>query len=746
MRRLVLFIALIILLTSIVHGFDCQGGAACDCFTDTIGGTCKPGYACSSRIDTAGAGCPYFGVLQKTQKCLRALDSTTRQRVYNAVNSGFPLLDCGAGVGCDTPNDDEGPPTYICVSNYKPSCGYPGGDCQCDPAVGGDISCNNCPSPYPASGGSIGCGTCGNGTSTCTSGTHRCDSYGHWFNPSLPSCSPLTLGDCCGSYTTTLCSSTQCDGRDWTALHSCTDAPGCGICKIGHKHCNSGCVLGSCVSDTSPQTEVCDGLDNDCDCSIDEGLTAPLCEKQKGVCFNSHKRCGGTQGWLACTAQDYGSNYESTETRCDGLDNDCDGYVDSVGASTNKCEDNNWSAWSVPNGWVFNPTKHANVRGECTDDCKVCKDNNVSSAIISSAGSQTDANNVFAPALTQFRADVSANSPNNCVIGFRYRSFYKAPGGSWDENNLIIASSSKLQYLEHVFSSPLKNDFVLFGQKCMPLGSQYKVSSQVRDQKSGRNVSGSAYTVNDWVSSNVLTVVNTPPTIPDVKMEKVGLGAFECTVANSRDPDVDCGFQELTYYARIFKVVEGVAPEKGDFKFALGGIYSLPFYEDANYCCEGIAGDGDANSPVVNSCDVKKPVVHTCGDYGLSVSIGSVAVGDNNTLINLGAACTLDTNIHSVAFKNSASGGVSGGIVGPVPVLCTSQSKSFSVRMDSNAEGSYSVDLNYSPLNCSKSVYFSVITPESPFAPRTAVPDSNIFTVLAALAAVSFILIRRRGK
>jgi hypothetical protein len=32
--------------------------------------------------------------------------------------------------------------------------------------------------------------------------------------------------------------------------------------------------------------------------------------------------------WLACDASSYGPNYEEDETRCDGLDNDCDGQVD----------------------------------------------------------------------------------------------------------------------------------------------------------------------------------------------------------------------------------------------------------------------------------------------------------------------------------------------------------------------------------------------------------------------------------
>ncbi|MBK04965.1 MAG: hypothetical protein CL920_20010 [Deltaproteobacteria bacterium] len=76
---------------------------------------------------------------------------------------------------------------------------------------------------------------------------------------------------------------------------------------------------------------LCDGFDNDCDGQVDNGLNAPPCGKGKGICFGSKKQCGGDKGWLDCTSRDYllhNIAYEATETKCDKLDNDCNGLVD----------------------------------------------------------------------------------------------------------------------------------------------------------------------------------------------------------------------------------------------------------------------------------------------------------------------------------------------------------------------------------------------------------------------------------
>ena len=73
--------------------------------------------------------------------------------------------------------------------------------------------------------------------------------------------------------------------------------------------------------------ELCDGFDQDCDGTLDNGVDpGPLLSLQAGVCAGQRQVCRGAQGWVDDPT--IIGPYEATETRCDGLDNNCDGAVD----------------------------------------------------------------------------------------------------------------------------------------------------------------------------------------------------------------------------------------------------------------------------------------------------------------------------------------------------------------------------------------------------------------------------------
>jgi hypothetical protein len=126
-------------------------------------------------------------------------------------------------------------------------------------------------------------------------------------------------GVCAGS--TTVCSGgawQACSASDYGADYEAEETTCDGLDNDCDGLTDEGNICGS--------AEICNGIDDDLDGQTDEELAA-LCTQQAGVCAGSTTVCSGG-AWQACSASDYGVNYETEETMCDGLDNDCDGVTD----------------------------------------------------------------------------------------------------------------------------------------------------------------------------------------------------------------------------------------------------------------------------------------------------------------------------------------------------------------------------------------------------------------------------------
>ena len=106
----------------------------------------------------------------------------------------------------------------------------------------------------------------------------------------------------------------DCDGQvDEGITLACESACGTGI-----RSCSNG-MFSSCDAPV-PSSEICDGLDNDCDGLADEGLGDTTCGQ--GPCNHTVQNC------VAGKPQTCDPQAGATVEICDGLDNDCNDLAD----------------------------------------------------------------------------------------------------------------------------------------------------------------------------------------------------------------------------------------------------------------------------------------------------------------------------------------------------------------------------------------------------------------------------------
>ena len=120
----------------------------------------------------------------------------------------------------------------------------------------------------------------------------------------------------------------DCDGatdEDWPDLGQACDGPDADLCQAGQIICTEHGEAAGCVEDPG-SGELCNGLDDDCDGATDEDWPAlgdPCDGDDSDACTDGQWACAADGAGAECTDDAAGA-----EELCNGLDDDCDWSVD----------------------------------------------------------------------------------------------------------------------------------------------------------------------------------------------------------------------------------------------------------------------------------------------------------------------------------------------------------------------------------------------------------------------------------
>jgi hypothetical protein len=291
-------------------GYCIEGPRGRECARTCLS-ECPVGYGCRG-IQSAG-GDPVFVCMYEHVTFCQPCDADA---------------DCETGVGGASgarcvPEDADDPTSgrfcrTRCVPGSCPegaTCEVLGDDMVCRPGGPNEVGACACSARAVSLGASTGCAS-QNGAGTCL-GERVCLTEGE---PATTCDAAVPAVEACDG------ADNDCDGatdEDFPALGTACDGDDDDLCAGGSWVCDGAGAM-VCSDDGVAGTELCNGADDDCDGAVDEDFptVGEACDgADADQCKDGVLACDGLG--LICN-----DDVRSSNERCNGLDDDCDGVAD----------------------------------------------------------------------------------------------------------------------------------------------------------------------------------------------------------------------------------------------------------------------------------------------------------------------------------------------------------------------------------------------------------------------------------